>query len=342
MGNRTRSTSNDIDEQLIDLLCQHTKASGVSRTTRIQRLWDDYGEILRCELNGAAYASVIVKHVRLSEAGARGASSRSRGRNIDRSHQRKVRSYQVESRWYEHWAARCGPHCRVPRCLALATLRGDMVVVLEDLDAAGFPERRRGLRLAEMDVCLRWLAWFHATFLGDKPNGLWRQGTYWHLATRPDELAALCDKPLKDAAAAIDELLRRSPYQTIVHGDAKLENFCFAKRGDDVAAIDFQYVGRGCGMSDVAYFVGSCLEDNACGQYEGQLLDTYFTHLAQAMSAAGRQNEFAAVEQSWRALYPVAWVDFYRFLKGWSPGRYGAYRYSERLAREVIASLATR
>ena len=37
--------------------------------------------------------------------------------------------------------------------------------------------------------------------------------------------------------------------------------------------------------------------------------------------------------------YPVAWTDFYRFLQGWSPGHWKLHRYSERLAREVLATL---
>jgi Ser/Thr protein kinase RdoA (MazF antagonist) len=59
-------------------------------------------------------------------------------------------------------------------------------------------------------------------------------------------------------AAVIDQVLNNCSYQTIVHGDAKLANFCFSKEGA-VSAVDFQYVGGGCGMKDVAYFLGSCL-----------------------------------------------------------------------------------
>ena len=33
------------------------------------------------------------------------------------------------------------------------------------------------------------LAELHARFLGEAPEGLWSEGSYWHLATRLDELA---------------------------------------------------------------------------------------------------------------------------------------------------------
>ena len=49
--------------------------------------------------------------------------------------------------------------------------------------------------------------------------------------------------------------------------------------------------------------------------------------------------DFAALEADWRALYPVAWTDFYRFLQGWSPGHWKLHRYSERLASAVLESL---
>ena len=61
--------------------------------------------------------------------------------------------------------------------------------------------------------------------------------------------------------------------------------------------------------------------------------------LRDALARAGKELDFAALEQDWRELYPVAWTDFYRFLQGWSPGHWKLHRYSERLAREVLGSL---
>jgi thiamine kinase-like enzyme len=169
--------------------------------------------------------------------------------------------------------------------------------------------------------------------LGKTPNGLWDVGTYWHLETRPHELAVLYDQKLREAAPLIDKKLNTCEYKTFVHWDAKLANFCFAKDGQ-VGGVDFQYVGGGCGMKDVAYFIGSCLNERACEQFEAQILDTYFGHL---------QNEFEerneALETEWRSLYRLAWADFHRFLKGWSPGHWKINSYSERITTEVIKSL---
>ncbi|MEM9985175.1 MAG: oxidoreductase family protein [Bacteroidota bacterium] len=307
-------------------ILEATGASALREIEIIQELWSGYGRILRVGLDQAREGTVVAKHVQLPVH-----SHHPRGWNTDLGHQRKVRSYQVETAWYE----RRSPYsqARLPRCLAIDMQDDEVLIVLEDLDAAGYSLRKGRVNWAEISACLAWLAHFHASYLGQSPVGLWEVGTYWHLATRPQELAALTDQGLKEAAFLIDEKLNGGAYQTFVHGDAKLANFCFSREGQ-VAGVDFQYVGGGCGMKDVAYFIGSCLSERECERLEGQILDTYFEHLQHAL---GARNE--ALEKEWRALYRVAWADFHRFLKGWSPGHWKINSYSERVTQEVINSL---
>ncbi|MEZ4957511.1 MAG: phosphotransferase, partial [Saprospiraceae bacterium] len=281
---------------------------------------------LRVGLAGASVESVVVKHVQLPTY-----NHHPRGWNTDIGHQRKVKSYQVETTWYDTYSKNSA--ARLPNCLAIETQAEEVLMVLEDLDEAGFPLRKRTVVWEEIAACLAWLAQFHASYLGHVPDGLWEVGTYWHLATRPQELAVLDDQRLRAAAPAIDAKLNACTYQTFGHGDAKLANFCFAPNGQ-VAGVDFQYVGGGCGMKDVAYFIGSCLDERACERMEAQILDTYFGFLQNAL---GERNE--ALEQEWRSLYRVAWADFHRFLKGWSPGHWKINSYSERVTAEVIKNL---
>ena len=323
-----------IDDDLEDAVLQAVGGGAIVETTNVQQLWGGYGQIVRCRLDGAAPASVIVKHVRWPDQ-----RNHPYGWTSDLSHERKVRSYQVETAWYSHFAPHCSERSRVPHCLTVDVRPGEVIMVLEDLDAAGFDGRRQHVNEMELDACLVWLANFHATFMGERPDGLWETGTYWHLATRPDELEALSDGPLKSAAATIDQKLSASPFQTFVHGDAKLANFCFNHDGLQAAAVDFQYVGGGCGMKDVAYFVSSCLDEDESEAMAPGLLDRYFELLGAALDAAGKNVDFAALEANWRTLYPVAWTDFYRFLQGWSPGHWKLHRYSERLARDVLDAL---
>lgn len=324
-----------MHEPIEDIVLRTTGAAAIRGADVVQQLWSGYGNIVRYHLKDANVPSVIVKHVVLDHS-----ADHPRGWGSDIGHQRKLHSYQVETLWYQNWASRCKEACRVPHCLAVESAENEVCMVLEDLDASGWSGRRESLSPSELNACLHWLANFHATFLRQEPNGLWQTGTYWHLATRPDELQALDDLPLREAAASIDRLLSASPYQTFVHGDAKVANFCFPQNGDGpVAAVDFQYVGRGCGVKDLAYFVGSVLSEDECQQRESEILDTYFGFLRRAITERQLKIDSRAIEADWRRLYPVAWTDFHRFLKGWSPGHWKLNSYSERVAKDVVSRI---
>ena len=92
----------------------------------------------------------------------------------------------------------------------------------------------------------------------------------------------------------------------------------------DVAAVDFQYVGGGCGMKDVAYFMSSCLSSEDAFRFESELLGAYFEELKQYISP----DIYPELVLEWRELYTLAWADFLRFLKGWAPDHYKFNNYS--------------
>lgn len=268
---------------------------------RIQSLWSGYGELVRVVLDGGPCDSVIVKWVNPPAV------------KRDVSHERKCRSYAVETAWYSDFAVRCDDTCRVPKMIAkrVGPARDERILILEDLDSIGFDRRTHRPNSPQIESCLSWLASFHARFLGEAPNGLWKTGTYWHLSTRREELLQMKDASLREAAPAIDHALHACAFRTLVHGDAKPANFCFS-RGEKVAAVDFQYVGGGCGMKDVAYLL-----DGESEASEKNLLDGYFaslrTHLANRSDV-----DAVALEMEWRRLYPIAHVDYLRFLSGWA------------------------
>jgi len=318
--------------ELESLTCAALNGRDLRLTEEIQSLWGGYGRLLRYQVIDGDYPSVVVKHVRFPVHCVKKAKT-----SLD--HRRKERSYQVEMTWYEKWASRCEGHCRVPKCLFKAKKGDESWLVLEDLDSVGFSRRCVSASLVEVKACLSWLANFHAIFMDLRPEGLWKVGTYWHLETRTEELKALDDLELRKNASILDHMLRASPFQTWVHGDAKLANFCFSRKGDQVAAVDFQYVGGGCGMKDVAYLIDSCYTEDAAERMEGELLDWYFLRLRSALSELGRGLDCDALEANWRMLYPVAWTDFHRFLKGWSPGRWNPQGYSEKTALAVLSAL---
>ncbi|MEM8885891.1 MAG: oxidoreductase family protein, partial [Planctomycetota bacterium] len=230
--------------------------------------------------------------------------------------------------------------CRVPHACLLESRGGAWLFVLEDLDASGFPGRHSRLSDEQTRACLSWLAYFHAEFLGTEPRGLWEVGTYWHLATRPEELRVMRDERLRAAAPLLDERLNSARYQTLVHGDAKVANFCFGRDAAQVAAVDFQYVGGGVGVKDLAYFLSSCLDENDCLQEAERWVGEYFRLLREAVVERRPETDVDELEREWRALYPVAWADFVRFLVGWAPEHYKIHGYSKQLTEAVLTDLA--
>ncbi len=313
------------------------KAAGATKilaTEDLQSLWGGYGMLTRYTLEGSTYKSVVAKHIKPPKY-----MGQQKGGEAERSHKRKLKSYAVETAWYREWSALCLDACRVPKCLAIQPSKTEMFMVLEDLDACGLGRRKQSLSFSESKLCLKWLAHFHATFIHKDPKHLWKVGTYWHLDTRPDELKALNEEPLRKAAPLIDKKLKACKYKTFVHGDAKLANFCFSRDMTEVAGVDFQYVGGGCGMKDIAYFMLSCFSEEECEAFAPELLNAYFEFLKEACIEMAVEVDFEALEKEWRELFPVAWADFHRFFKGWAPGHWNANSYSEKVTRKVLESL---
>lgn len=324
--------SEPLSQSILEAISEATLASHITSGELIQELWSGYGQIRRVILEGGSHESLVLKQIQLPDV-----QDHPRGWATSRSHERKVRSYEVETHWYRFWSHRCDLFCRVPKLISELTQDGSQVLVLEDLDAAGFSLRLRTPTQSQMCSCLHWLAEFHATFMNESPEGLWETGTYWHLDTRPDELAALTDLRLKKAAPHIDARLTNARFQSFVHGDAKLANFCFSNTSERVAAVDFQYVGGGCGIKDVAYFLGSCLSEEALSRQAHTLLEIYFQSLTEAIDRKHPQMVAQDVVEEWRELFPWAWADFYRFLQGWSPGHWKLNMFSEQIAESIIA-----
>ncbi|MBA6156364.1 DUF1679 domain-containing protein [Tenacibaculum sp. S7007] len=322
-----------MNPNFIDYLLKVTNATACTEIEVIQLLWSGYGRISRFELENSSLKTVVVKFIDLNKA-----TNHPRGWNTNFSHQRKVKSYQVETNWYQLWSEQCTEACKVPKLIGAFTEGNRQWIVLEDLNT-NYPLRKTQITLDGVKVCLEWLANFHIQFLNIEPNGLWEVGTYWNLETRPDELQQMQASLLKEKAHEIDTKLNNCKYQTIVHGDAKLANFCFSEDGRKVAAVDFQYVGGGCGIKDVAYFLGSCLSNDELETYETELLDYYFSELHKAFDSNQFSLDFLELEKEWRKLYPIACTDFMRFLLGWMPTHRKINDYNQKIINSVLATL---
>ncbi|MGF1681759.1 phosphotransferase [Photobacterium minamisatsumaniensis] len=323
-----------IPKVVLDKVASVVAAQRIERTDIIQPLWGGYGELFRAYLTGCQYSSVIVKHIKLPQP-----KFHPRGWNTSLSHQRKLDSYHAEVNWYRDYANSCDQLCPVPECLFVEHHDNEILLILEDLSTCGYTQVLKQANQTAVFACLSWLGYFHGQHMDTEPNGLWTTGTYWHLATRPDELNALQDHALKSVAKAIDTTLNQCKYQTLVHGDAKLANFCFTPGHCSAAAVDFQYVGKGCGMKDVILLLSSVLSFNESESVIENYLDHYFAQLKQALVKYHPHLDSHDIEHVWRPLYCVAWADFQRFVKGWSPDHWKINPYTESLTQRALEQL---
>lgn len=310
------------------------KASGFIEKEVLQKLWSNYGTIQRVELIDGPIPSAIVKHIQIPEK-----PTHPRGWSGKISHDRKLKSYRVENYWYKHYSSLFSDYCKMPSYYWSTKKGEELILVLEDLNVAGFSRTPKELNLLEVKSVLSWLAIFHTKNMGVKPEGLWDTGSYWHLSTRKEEWSSMPESALKNKASEISRILDTAKFQTIIHGDAKLANFCFQDKNADVAGLDFQYIGGGCGMKDVGYFLGSCLTDNQLFDHEKELLDHYFNALEAGLLNKSNLIDLKEMEQEWRRLYPFACADFHRFLEGWMPKHWKLNKYSYTKVEEVITSL---
>lgn len=380
-----------LDQAIISSwLKQGFNLDEVSSGQQIQSLWSGYGDIVQFKLlqktsDNDVPSSVIAKWVSPPTH-----VKHPRGWQSDLAHQRKLSSYLVEKNAYglfnkikvsENWPE----YLHIPDCYQsyYDQTSQQQVLLLEDLNLAGFPLRYSSLTPQQTLPCIKWLAGFHAYFLQDKllveketseprsrasypphfsqalieqiekqqvnekglttPFGLWPIGSYWHLATRPDEWQAMADSPLKQQASQLDDRLNSLRFSTQIHGDAKVANFCFSNANENglikVAALDFQYMGAGCGMKDLVYFLGSCLTENDCEQHWQSLLEAYFRYLRESLNALNAQMPFAALETEWRLAFELAWADFQRFLEGWSPDHKKNTGFSRAMTQKALSKL---
>ncbi|KAJ5812250.1 hypothetical protein N7474_008551 [Penicillium riverlandense] len=197
---------------------------------------------------------------------------------------------------------------------------------------------------------------------------LWLNGGYTYLATRRTEYAslaqdirsewceALCSPASEGSSfsslsiaemAALFLTPRRRPIESYIHGDVKSENLFTTTNGEQVAFFDFQYVGLGLGVCDLAkLFTCSVplhmLVDDAWREHEplpekltmreGErgLLARYRAHLLR------NQEESKYEWDTFRRHWETALVDWCRFQASW--GFWGNTEWLEARVRSILSN----
>ena len=189
-------------------------------------------------------------------------------------------SYELEVRFYQQLAASLP--VRTPRCLYadIDVEAADFVLLLEDLAPARQGDQLAGCTTDEAAVAVAELPNLHAPRWGDPTLAsigwlhrdpaarqafmaellpVLHDGFRTRYAERlDDEVASACDALFGRLGEHLGT--RRAP-ATIVHGDYRLDNLLFGglDGGVPVAVLDWQTVGTGSAMDDVAYFLGAGL-----------------------------------------------------------------------------------
>ncbi|CZT24698.1 uncharacterized protein RCC_10425 [Ramularia collo-cygni] len=207
--------------------------------------------------------------------------------------------------------------------------------------------KAKGLRLPPLE---------EADCSPSRKDGVWRNGGYTYLATRRTEYATLKnDKtsewseklcaPALERKSSIAELVADvlSPstshssvaaYETLIHGDVKSENLFANSMGSKVAFFDFQYVGLGLGVCDLAKLFTCSVPSELLGANDGDmseservLLDYYMRFLEET---SGKTYPWALLEMHWK----TALVDWLRFQASW--GFWGNTAWLESRVRHIL------
>ncbi|KAG9253011.1 kinase-like domain-containing protein [Emericellopsis atlantica] len=187
-------------------------------------------------------------------------------------------------------------------------------------------------------------------------RSVWRNGGYTYLETRRSEFqdlqedessewsAALCrphGKHQTPAAVLAASFLssRGRAFETYIHGDVKSENMFASRDGDQVAFYDFQYVGIGLGVSDLAKLFTCSIPQNMLVEgsvphrlemqpKERALLERYREVLLTSEKAP--EYEWHEFCRHWE----TALVDWCRFQASW--GLWGNTEWLEARVRSIL------
>jgi aminoglycoside phosphotransferase (APT) family kinase protein len=354
--------SSDGDDNNEQQTCHIHDESDI-HVSSICSLWSGMGHIYKVQLPASSTPAASVAAAAAASGGRQQAAKKATtlvikhvaaprsNKDLSFGDRRKADSYQVEANFYDKLATRLlmiqqHPLCRVPSpylvlrdagkgkneiVICMSYVESNAKDVVSDDDEA-------------VQAVLTWLASFHAAYWGSvavdaivDETGMQKQGSYWHLDTRPDEHAAMPSTGwqgrLKRASKAIDGHLKNNDkMQCLIHGDAKDANVLYTRNVNtkklQVTMCDFQYVGKGPPTKDLAYyFISSVSPEN-----EDRALEFYLRELTQRLNAkksasASTSTTSAApppppTMHELKASMDLAYCDFYRFMCGW--GFWGA------------------
>jgi hypothetical protein len=209
--------------------------------------------------------------------------------------------YEKELLWYQELRERSLIHCPSYFGSWFDADTGDFQLLLQDCAPARQGDQLQGASVSQVFAGVKELAYLHAPFIGDESlaahplfekdqsmrairialySEFWPQFKDRYKNRLDAEILAMGDV-VAEHYAALEQ--RQSPLTTLVHGDFRLDNLLFGSDDERPYVLDWQTLGIGCPMKDVAYFIGTSIEDREERRAnEMALLDCYFGTLEQA------------------------------------------------------------
>ena len=220
-----------------------------------------------------------------------------------------VRNYELEISWYRDLAAITPVNC--PECFhaEIDTNGIDFVLLLDDRAPAGQGDQLLGANDAQMRPAIAEMALLHAAHWN---SDILHRYEWLNYSTANKELVRqllpglypgfcqrykgrLSSEILDMGQGLVDNigayLDTQTAVRTVVHGDFRLDNLLFSPNGK-VTVVDWQTVGTGSPMADLAYFIGTSIADPAAREAsERGLFEHYLAQLALAgVSASAEDN----------------------------------------------------
>jgi hypothetical protein len=189
-----------------------------------------------------------------------------------------VRNYELEVSWYANLSATTLVNC--PHCYHAEMHEGgiDFALLLEDRAPARQGDQLAGADIRALKAAIAELAALHSSHWNSKALAAYE---FLQFGSANKEivrqlLPTLYPEFCRRYAGRLDStilatgqhLVDRLGYYldavpaalTIVHGDFRLDNLLFGP-GDAVTVVDWQTVGAGPPMADLAYFIGTSIAD---------------------------------------------------------------------------------
>lgn len=215
-----------------------------------------------------------------------------------RSIAQALNCYTLELGWYRELTHAIGVNC--PQCLYQESSHDDLdfVLLLEDMAPAKQGDQLAGASIAQIEAALRQAARLHAPYWADsrvREIG-WLQpkdssGSMVRMLLPPlftqfrERYAQRLAPDILEMGATfvqrVDKYLDYVPAAaTVQHRDFRIDNILFSPDDSEAHIVDWQTLGVGSGIADVAYLIGTSIADpKERAKQEQRLVDYYADQL---------------------------------------------------------------